>query len=104
MEVIPRNVQLLQRMRNVHIYTQYGNRVKKDEFQYYIKHLGIEGRLLPERLHNKNLFESEQRIIRDIYLRLKNDFDSQYETSRCLLVQQALRISNDLYGNGLNVS
>lgn len=49
--------------------------------------------------HTKNVIESKYRVIRDIYLRLKQDRNGQTVTYERLLIQQALRISNDLYGS-----
>ena len=67
------------------------------EFTAYLSCLGINSRPIPPRRHNKNVIESKHRIIRDIYLRLRSATDEN--NTSALLVVQALRISNDLYGS-----
>lgn len=69
-----------------------------DEFKSYLDSHDIENRPIPARRHNKNVIESKHRIIRDIYLRLKSDSENTSQHFNRLIVQQALRISNDLYG------
>jgi len=70
-----------------------------DIFLKFLGKYGIEARPLPSRRHNKNVLESKHRIIRDVYIRLKADAEGDPTLSGRTLVQQALRISNDLYGN-----
>lgn len=69
------------------------------EFTKYLDDHGIECRPLPPRRHNKNAIESKHKIIRDIYLRLKGNQAEHSAVNEQLLVQQAMRVSNDLYGN-----
>ena len=70
----------------------------KDEFLSYLKIYDIKLRPVPPRRHSKNVLESKHRILRDIYLRLKED--SPAKDPR-ILVSKMFRISNDLYGNNL---
>lgn len=69
-----------------------------EPFREYLGNHDIEPRPIPPRRHNKNVIESKHRIIRDIYLRLKSTVPDCTEDHQKLLIQQALRISNDLYG------
>ena len=72
------------------------------EFRSYLKMSVIEPRPIPPRRHNKNVLESKHKIIRDIFLRLLGDEDiSDDNVNGPVLVQMALRISNDLYGNDI---
>ncbi len=57
---------------------------------------GIESRPIPARRRNKNVLESKQKIIRDIFIRLESESDPSSEAMRA---EQTIRISNDLYGN-----
>lgn len=57
---------------------------------------GIKPRPGPARRYNKNAIESKHKIIRDIFLKLS--FEKPEELGP-LYAQQALRITNDLYGN-----
>lgn len=66
------------------------------EFEDYVKALDIPIFPLPSRRHNINVLESKHRIIRDVYLRLKHANGSKPHP---VLVVEAIRISNDLYGN-----
>jgi len=69
-------------------------------FNDYVKLYDISTRPIPPRRHNKNVIESKHRIIRDIFLRLKVTNEERDLPSKIpILIQQALRISNDLYGN-----
>ena len=77
----------------------YDQAFENGEFKNYLESHDIEIRPIPPRRHNKNVIESKHRIIRDVYLRLKSDTKAIDEKMDRLLVQQALRISNDLYGN-----
>ena len=69
------------------------------EFTDFLSAHDIEHRPIPTRRHNKNVIESKHRIIRDIYLRLKHECNEENAIKERLIVQQALRISNDLYGS-----
>jgi len=69
-------------------------------FKSYTDLYDISSRPIPPRRHNKNAIESKHRIIRDIFIRIKAANDEKIEPlSVPILIQQALRISNDLYGN-----
>eukprot|EP00171_Calliarthron_tuberculosum_P001315 IDg1315t1 len=70
-----------------------------DIFKNYLLKLNISPRAIPSRRHNKNVLESKHRIIRDIYIRLKHQYGNDSDNLASVLVQRALRISNDLYGN-----
>ena len=59
---------------------------------------GINARPIPPRRHNKNVLESKHKIFRDVYLRLKAENEPATKEHDRLLVQQAIRITNDLYG------
>jgi len=70
-------------------------------FKSFLSKYSISARALPPRRHSKNVIESKHRIIRDIFLRLKSaDKDVNTESHKAL-IYQALRISNDLYGNDI---
>ncbi len=77
----------------------YDPAFKNDKFQSYLSKHSIEARPLPPRRHNKNVIESKHRVIRDIYIRLKAVKDPIDDVDAWLMIQEALRISNDLYGN-----
>eukprot|EP00171_Calliarthron_tuberculosum_P022021 IDg22021t1 len=70
-----------------------------DMFKSFTSKYGIKLKILPPRRHSKNVIESKHKVIRDIYLRLKAENEAEEEMADQLFVQQALRISNDLYGN-----
>lgn len=70
-----------------------------DQFKSFLEKYGVLVRPLPPRRHSKNVIESKHRIIRDIYLRLKSSTEDHSTQSDKVLIYQALRISNDLYGN-----
>ena len=70
-----------------------------DEFLNYAHTYDIETKPIPPRRHNKNVIESKHKIIRDIYLRIKHSNEDNNLSNDEVLVQQALKISNDLYGN-----
>lgn len=69
------------------------------DFTSFASNLDINVGPLPPRRHNKNVIESKHRIIRDIFIRLRSDNEENTKVNTKLLVQQAIRISNDLYGN-----
>lgn len=67
-----------------------------DEFKNFLTQYDTQFQTLPPRRHNKNVIESKHRILRDIYLRLKNANPDQ---DNHILVQHVFRVSNVLYGN-----
>ena len=67
-----------------------------NEFSSFLHDLGTELRPSPPYRHNKNALESKHRVIRDVFLRLQQ---ASPEIDARILVTQALRICNDLYGN-----
>lgn len=78
----------------------YDRAFKNSIFAEYLRQQDIEARPLPPRRHNKNVLESKHKIIRDVFIRLKEESTverKEWETS--LITQQAIRISNDLYGS-----
>jgi len=82
----------------------YDRAFKNSEFEEYLQQIGASGRPIPARRHNKNVLESKHKILRNIYLRLKDQVDvdsaSKISTcSDCVLVQRTFRVSNDLYGS-----
>ncbi|PXF41606.1 hypothetical protein BWQ96_08672 [Gracilariopsis chorda] len=72
-----------------------------DPLPTYLNSLGIHPRPIPPQRHNKNVLESKHKVIRDISERLKHASSSTTPTQLPLLIQQSLRICNDLYGNDL---
>lgn len=66
------------------------------EFLDYIHKYGIEFLPVPPRRHHKNKLEPKHAIIGSIYLRLTSATPSE---ERDVMALQAIRISNDLYGN-----
>jgi len=75
---------------------QFDQAFNNDPFKEYLKMYGIYPRPVPARRHNKNVIESKHKIIRDIFLKLS--FGKPEELGG-LFAQQAIRITNDLYGN-----
>ena len=93
---------------------------ENEEFRRYLSLHEISARDIPPRRHNKNALESKHRVLRDIFLRLKHERqqngsssekslsssqsdesndDTIHDDLEPLLIQQAFRISNDLYGS-----
>lgn len=77
-------------------YIQGDQAFNNDIFKNHLQTHGTGFRPVPPRRHSKNAIESKHRIIRDIYLRLVS---ANPDVSTKLLVLQAIRVSNDLYGN-----
>lgn len=69
-----------------------------DKFVAFLTAHVISFRHVPPRRHSKNVLESKHGVILFIFLRL---IDHNLQLSASLAVQQALRISNDLYGSHL---
>ena len=67
-----------------------------DIFCQYLDANGISPRPIPASRHNKNVLESKHKILRDIYLRCKDD-DSNVNEKQ--IAQQSIRMSNELYGS-----
>lgn len=72
---------------------------KTELFGKFMEKCGIDYRPLPPRRHGKNVIEPKHRIIREIYLRLNAESSNDPTVTGNVLVQQAIRISNDLFGN-----
>ena len=66
------------------------------KFGEYLSSLSTKLQPSPPRRHNKNAIESKHRVIRDIYIRLQAADPDADSTLQAL---QAIRMSNDLYGN-----
>lgn len=77
---------------------QFDQAFDNTPFKDYLKMYGINPRPVPARRHNKNVIESKHKIMRDIFLKLS--FEKPEELG-ALFVQQAIRITNDLYGNDI---
>ena len=75
---------------------QFDQAFDKKEFNEFLALHGINARPIPAGRHNKDVIESKHKIIRDIFLHIKTSLP---EFSETLAAQQAIRISNDLYGN-----
>lgn len=71
------------------------------ELEKLAKLCGFDMGPFPSRRHNKNVIESKHQIIRDKFICLKDENMQHNDTTKFLLVHQARRISNDLYGNNL---
>ena len=82
----------------IHCAKAYDKAFHNEIFLKYLDTYGIEARTISARRHNKNVLESNHKIIRDIFLRLKSEYGNISET---LAVQQSSRISNNLYGDEL---
>jgi len=67
------------------------------DFKTYADSLGIKIRPVPPRGHNKNAIESKNRVIRGIFLRLKNAAGDSFDPN--VATYKAVSISNSLYGN-----
>lgn len=54
--------------------------------------------LVPSRRHNKNVLESKHRVLRDIFVRVKEFNSIAYSTDQ-MIIQMVMRIANNLYDN-----
>lgn len=73
---------------------------RSKDFQSFADTYDIQLKPLPPRRHNKNVLQSKHKVIRDIFLRLQHEnSDNNVPVDGEMLVLQALRISNDLYGS-----
>ena len=76
----------------------YGDKAfKANEFQSYIEELGITLRPVTPVRHSKSAIGSKHRVIRSIYLRLKESAGTRHNA--ILAAYKAVSISNDLNGN-----
>ena len=66
------------------------------DFTDFLSLRDITARPIPARRHNKNVIESRHKVIRDIFVCIRSDNAAYIET---MSARQAIRISNDLYGN-----
>ena len=71
---------------------------KNSQFADYMFKHDIEARPTPPRQHNKNVIEAMHKFIRDVYLRLKHKIPDCLVEDQKLIIQQALRVSNDICG------
>ena len=79
--------------------TLFGDQAFNTEaFKSHLNFHNIKFNPIPARRHNKNAIESKHRVIRDIYLRLKAHHPN---IPTQLLAINAIRVSNDLYGNDI---
>ena len=69
-----------------------------DEFKRYADSVGMNLLPVPSRRHNKNVLESKHRVLRDIFNRIK-ECNSTSDSTDQMVVQQVMRIANNLYGN-----
>ena len=72
---------------------------QKSEFSKYLDAIGTDSRPAPPYRHSKQALESKHRVIRDIFIRLNVSNSSNVDKK--FLALQAVRISNDLYGNDI---
>ena len=77
---------------------QFDKAFSNHEFQEFLSLHGINPRSIPARRHNKNVLDSKHKMIREILLRIISGNES---VSEIIAAQQAIRISNDLYGNNI---
>ena len=75
---------------------QFDQAFDNKEFKRFPSLHDINARPIPARRHNKNFTESKHKIVRDIFRRIKPNND---ELSEVLTTQQAIFISNHLYGD-----
>lgn len=68
-------------------------------FCHFLKKYDIDKRALPARRQNENGIDSKHRVIRDVYLLLNSSSASDPTMTESILVKQAIRISNAVYGN-----
>lgn len=69
---------------------------EKFGFTNNLKSLGIEARPIPPRRHNKYVLEPKQRTIREVYLGLKAEAQPDCTQAERVLMQRAIKTSNDL--------
>ena len=62
----------------------------------FLSTFDVENRPIPARRHYKNVLESKHKIIKDIFLQVKENNETLSDT---IPAQQAIRISNGRYGN-----
>jgi len=67
------------------------------DFKTYADSLGIKIRPVPPRRHNKNAIESNHRVIRSTFLRLKSAAGDSFDPN--VAAYKSVSISNSLYGN-----
>ena len=72
-----------------------------ESFKSHMNFHNITFNPIPARRHNKNAFESIYIVIRDIYSQLKAHHPHILSE---LLAVNAIRVSNDLYGNNVDSS
>lgn len=63
--------------------------------------IGSKMRLVPPRRPIKNSFEFKQRVLREIFLRIKS---ANLQSDDALTIQKIIGISNDVYGNDISSS
>ena len=73
-----------------------GQSISEFKVTKYLEAQHIKIHPIPPRRPNKNVLESKHRVIGEVYLRHQS---AQLDQNKVVLVQQALRISNDLSGN-----
>ena len=77
-------------------YIQFDQAFDSNEFKTFLSLHDINAKPIPPRYHNRNVIESKHKINRDTFLRIKSNNE---ELSEKLTAQQAIRISNCLYGD-----
>lgn len=70
----------------------YDQAFNMDAFRAFMCPRDIAGRQIAPRRHEKNMLESKHRVLRDIYLRLKENSCEYTPSDESLLIQQWFRI------------
>ena len=68
---------------------QYDLAFNDHEFKDFLSTFDMQTRPIPARRHNKNIFKSKHKIIREIFLRIKENSETVSDT---IAAQQAIRI------------
>ena len=76
--------------------TQFGQAFEHKEFNVFLALHDINTRPIPTSGHNKSVIESKYKVIKDIFFRIKTDLLGFSETLAAL---QAIRVSDELFGN-----
>ena len=66
-------------------------------FKTHMERIGIAIGPVPPGIHSKNNIESKERVIRSIYLKLKDAAEPEHDAIKASY--KAVSISNELYGN-----
>lgn len=75
----------------------YNQTFDSELFDLFLKKYEIKKRPLSSRRHNKTVIDSKLCVIRDVYFRLKAGSECDPTVTKSVMIEQALRITNNLY-------